>query len=212
MIRIYFYNRVLLIAKPTENKTKPSNNILIYDYRNSLKDFILNFDASEEKNIALIESDDPQKILRKIIADFKFIEAAGGLVKNQNKQVLVIERLGVWDLPKGKMEKGEKPLESAIREIEEECGISGIQQVKKLQPTYHTYRLKGKFILKKTYWFEFSYSGTEKPKPQSEEDITKAEFIEKSQIPQVLKNTYPSIVDVFAEVFPEVSARKGYLL
>ena len=52
------------------------------------------------------------------------IEAAGGLVVNAAGKLLVIERLGVWDLPKGKLESGETAQVAALREIEEECGIS----------------------------------------------------------------------------------------
>ena len=36
---------------------------------------------------------------------------------------LFILRNVVWDIPKGKLEKGETPELAAVREIEEECGL-----------------------------------------------------------------------------------------
>ena len=38
---------------------------------------------------------------------FKVVEAAGGVVSNKNGEILFIRRMGKWDLPKGKIEKGE---------------------------------------------------------------------------------------------------------
>ena len=53
---------------------------------------------------------------------FKIIRAAGGLVMKDD-QYLMIHRLGVWDLPKGKLEKEETSKFGALREVEEECGV-----------------------------------------------------------------------------------------
>ena len=203
MIIIYFFDRALWIIQPDEQLNLPNKNFLTYNGQSSLKDFVLSFDELKEFELAIIEDKNPEKILEEIISEFKYIEAAGGLVRNSNQEFLVIERLGVWDLPKGKMEKGEKPLESAIREIEEECNVSGIEMVRELQSTYHTYRLKSKFIVKKTYWFEFAYHGSETPKPQQEEDITFAGFIKEDRISEIMASTYPSIKDVVVEVFAD---------
>ncbi len=180
---------------------------LIFDKSLSLRDFILQFEKSEMFRNAFIESDRPAEIIQKLKSEFTFIEAAGGIVLLPDEKFLIIERFGKWDLPKGKMETGEDALSCAIREIEEECGISGFIFRKELNPTFHTYRLKSKFVLKKTHWFEFFYAGNEKPVPQSEEDITKAEFISKTLITKILSNTYPSIRDVMVEVFPEFSVK-----
>ena len=51
---------------------------------------------------------------------FKLIKAGGGIVFNENGELLVIDRLGYWDLPKGKKDKGEKMKACAIREVQEE--------------------------------------------------------------------------------------------
>lgn len=64
-------------------------------------------------------------------SQYKNIEAAGGLVLRSDGHFLGIFRLGKWDLPKGKAEKGESMETTALREVEEECGIFGLSVEKK---------------------------------------------------------------------------------
>lgn len=128
----------------------------------------------------------------------KIIEAAGGLVINALGELLVIHRLGVWDLPKGKLEKDETPQEGALREVEEECGISNLKIRAQLPDTFHTYPLKGKMILKRTFWFEMVYEGAEKLVPQTEEDILDVKFMADAEVQNVaIKNTYQSLLPLF---------------
>ncbi|MBL4710742.1 MAG: NUDIX domain-containing protein [Flavobacteriales bacterium] len=127
---------------------------------------------------------------------YKCIEAAGGLVRNSDDQVLFIYRLGKWDLPKGKMEKGETPEQSAVREVEEECGISNLNLGKKLPDTYHIYYHKEQYVLKRTYWFEMGYAGNEELVPQQEEAIEKAIWVDPKQLNDQLSNTYASLKGV----------------
>ena len=49
------------------------------------------------------------------------------------------ERLGVWDLPKGKVEKSEDIEQAAVREVQEECGLVDVRLVAPLTSTWHTY-------------------------------------------------------------------------
>src|ERR1035437_7141982 len=114
---------------------------------------------------------DVELTFKELCKKFKYIEAAGGLVLNNKGKVLMIHRLGVWDLPKGKIDKGETSRKAAVREIEEESGIGKLKIIKSLPPTYHIYTLKGKRILKKTFWFKMTSSDTKKPIPQTEENI-----------------------------------------
>ncbi|MFP5471436.1 MAG: NUDIX hydrolase [Bacteroidia bacterium] len=134
-------------------------------------------------------------------ADYLFIEAAGGLVLNEKNEILVILRLGKWDLPKGKIEQSEKIDEAAIREVEEECGIDGLKIIKELSPTYHTYELKGKSVLKKTHWFLMTTNFSGKLTPQTEENIEDVKWMPLEQVKTtVFANTYPAIVDVVSEL------------
>lgn len=145
-----------------------------------------------------IVSENPTLLWKKFKKHFEFIEAAGGVVFNENKELLAIFRLGKWDLPKGKMEKGESREESAVREVEEECGISGLKIVRELTPIYHVYNMKGKRCLKVTYWYEMITNFKGVLKPQLEEDITEVKWI--SDKNEILKNTYASIAELITSV------------
>lgn len=130
---------------------------------------------------------------------FKYILAAGGLIEKDNKY-LFIYRLHKWDLPKGKIDKGESPEQAAIRECEEECGITNLTIEHKLNPTYHIYDYKGAYVLKKTFWYKMSTKHEAHFIPQIEENIEKVEWFDKDSIQKVvLSNTYPTIIDVINE-------------
>lgn len=126
---------------------------------------------------------------------FKNIEAAGGVVINPENKVLFIHRLGKWDLPKGKIEKGESKEVAAVREVEEECGIFNLELKDFINSTYHIYTERdGKKILKTTYWFEMFYSGNDTPKPQIEEGINEVGWKNEQEIEsQILPSTFQNI-------------------
>ena len=129
-------------------------------------------------------------------AQFHLLRAAGGIVMSPQKRLLFIYRLGYWDLPKGKVEKGETVKSAAKREIMEETGIDGITNVGEICRTWHTYTETGKNILKETSWYAFS-AKTESPLiPQEQESITEAKWIEINNLDEIRRNTYPSILDV----------------
>ena len=128
---------------------------------------------------------------------FKIQKAAGGKVINSNNEVLFIYRLGKWDLPKGKLEKGEFIKECAVREVEEECGIANLIIEKELQTTYHIFERKGKTILKITYWFLMNSNYKGNLTPQMEEGIEKVEFKNVAETKEALKNTYENIKLLF---------------
>ena len=131
---------------------------------------------------------------------FRIIEAAGGLVKNPKEEWLFIYRNGKWDLPKGKIEKGEGVKKAAIREVEEECGITKLKIRKELPSTYHTYFMEEKPILKRTYWFEMTCSDDSKLIPQIEEGITEVKWLAENKLKKVYANTYESIKEVMKEI------------
>ena len=136
---------------------------------------------------------------KKILSSFEKIEAAGGLVKKNNNQILFIFRYGKWDLPKGKMESGETIRETAIREVNEETGVSGLEIIKELSPTYHTYKLNGKRILKITYWYEMSFKDDTQILPQKIEDITVVKWLNIKDIPWAMRNSYSSIIELLTD-------------
>ena len=123
---------------------------------------------------------------------FDYLEAAGGVVKNSENEILFIHRLEKWDLPKGKVEKGETTEIAAVREVEEECGISNLILNNLITITYHIY-FQDNLKLKATYWYAMLYAGNEKLIPQTEEGIGVAEWKKESEISSILENTYENI-------------------
>ncbi|WP_231388207.1 NUDIX hydrolase [Sphingobacterium hungaricum] len=141
-----------------------------------------------------------EKHFKDILINTRIIKAAGGLVKNGDGDYLFIYRLGKWDLPKGKAEENEKMRDAALREVEEECGIKVNYLGKKITTTYHTYMMRGKFVLKQTNWYDMGVNKCPKLIPQLEEDITQAEWIGKSEFPKVMENSYPLIIDIVKSI------------
>lgn len=128
---------------------------------------------------------------------FKCIEAAGGIVRNRIREYLFIKRLGVWDLPKGKLHKKEPIEKGALREVKEETGLKGLLITKNLPPTFHIYKnKKGIEVLKQTHWFEMKCHIDQKPVPQIEEDITEAKWFSYNDLNIPMQNTYASLHDL----------------
>lgn len=148
----------------------------------------------------LYVNDDFEEVFKKEFKKVKSIKAAGGVVKNGEGDFLFIHRLGKWDLPKGKLEENEKPKTAAVREVEEECGVKVDYAGQKLAVTYHTYQMKGTFVLKQTYWYEMGVNKKPKLTPQQEEDITEAKWMSKSQFAKLSNESYPLIVDIMKKI------------
>ena len=134
------------------------------------------------------------------------VEAAGGIVFNQENKILFIHRLGRWDLPKGKIEPEESLENAALRELEEETGLTELILEEFVNTTFHIYKEKrqGKEerILKATHWFKMTYVGQKQPIPQTEEGITKVEWKTQTEInDEVLPNTFKNIKLILSEVF-----------
>jgi 8-oxo-dGTP pyrophosphatase MutT (NUDIX family) len=125
----------------------------------------------------------------------KTIQAAGGLVLNEKQEILMIFRRGKWDLPKGKLDEGEKIEECAVREVMEETGLTKIDLGALLSITHHTYFdtwLKEE-VIKETYWFRMDASSQQELIPQKEEDIQDIKWISADQLEIYLSNSYDNI-------------------
>jgi ADP-ribose pyrophosphatase YjhB (NUDIX family) len=146
---------------------------------------------------------DFEQLKKAFFKHFKSIEAAGGIVQNDKKEILFIFRRGKWDLPKGKMEINETAEECAKREIEEETGVTGLMLKNKIGETYHTYNEFGKHILKTSHWFYFTCSSKQALQPQLAEDITKVEWVKTQDIKKPMSNTYENIKEITAMFFDE---------
>lgn len=195
--KVFIYDSPVVFGKITNN--------VVGDYKqfnwkeldkNNFIDSLKNGDYKDD--VIQINSDNIENCFEEFCSHFKKIEAAGGLVI-QDQKVLVIKRLGRTDLPKGKLEKSEGIEECAIREVEEECGIDQLKIINPLNNTYHCYYMKGKWMIKTTYWFLMESNTTNTPKPQVEEDIEWVKWIPQKDVFDTMKDTYPSIKPVIEE-------------
>ena len=173
---------------------------LPFKNKKNLRQQIKDFEKNKSYKKLILFHDPLQELWETFVSLYSIIETAGGLVKNSKGDVLFIFRNEKWDLPKGKIEKKESIEDAAKREIGEECGVKGLSIIKNLAPTYHTYKLNNKNILKKSYWLEM-YCKNDKVilQPQLEEGITIVKWVQSSEIKMVLKNTYGTIKDVLKQ-------------
>jgi len=142
---------------------------------------------------------DEKEIMKKLKSKIPVNKAGGGLVYNKNGDVLFIFRNGKWDLPKGGIKKEELIEVCAIREVEEETGVSGLKISTKLQKTYHIFKRNGSYKLKITHWFEMKTDFEGIPVGQIEEGIEKVAWLNQEQIKEALKNSYENIKLLFQE-------------
>lgn len=147
-------------------------------------------------SVTLVTKD--KKALKDFVKSrFLIIKAAGGVVTKKDK-VLMIFRLGKWDFPKGKLDKGETPEICALREVEEECNIK-VKLGDHLYNTWHTYTQNRKSILKKTYWYTMESINDSGMKPQQEEGIEDIAWFSEHEAKTALINSYPSMRDLFKQ-------------
>lgn len=203
MYNIYFNKRVLNISNPDKLIKNNPNSI----YLNSpAEEDLVQLPEFFEKSVHmsnLVVAAHPSDVETKfntICSAFTQINAAGGLVENEKGEYLLIFRNGLWDLPKGKQEEGEDISVTALREVEEECGITGLELKDLICITRHTYRMNGEFILKHTYWYKMSHTGDCNLVPQTEEGIDQVKWVAKENLASYIHNTYPSIKELFTSL------------
>ena len=189
MYKVFFNQRKLIISREDKSLISRGNLIYYHDSADNLKSLIHFFYNRPSFQKLIIFGDDPYQILIGLKSALPVIKAGGGIVLNDVDDVLFIFRRGKWDLPKGKKEPHESEQDCAIREVKEECGIKSLEITGKLPVSYHIYELKGEIVLKETHWYKM-FTTEKELSPQTEEDITRAEWFERGQIDEVLQNTW----------------------
>ncbi len=181
----------------TSKVLNESENVQLIDYQNfDFLTFYVNMTNNKGITYALV-CPDPKSMFKTIQAQCEFILAGGGLVRNLDGEILVIYRNKKWDLPKGKVEKGEKIKETAVREVEEECGVKIAKRGKLICKTYHVYEHHQKVCLKQTNWYKMKVNVNFDLVPQIEEGIEKVMWLDPQDLEMVKSNTYSSILRVF---------------
>lgn len=194
MYKVFFNNKTILLK---QSEDEPDDEAFLHKCNERMNNILSVIWQENGPDELIFEHADLEKLYKDFESNFKLVEAAGGLVFNEAGEFLYIERHGIPDLPKGKIEKNEKIEDAAIREVSEECGINGQKIVKPLPTTFHIYEFKGKKILKKTYWFLMKYSGNEKLVPQTKEGITKVAFVDKNQASELASKSYRNLEELF---------------
>jgi len=104
-----FINDSVLILRSFESILELGEQFEIQIYSS---DFSMNRAISKVQNglckSLILQGDDVEYMWRDFCSHYQLIEAAGGVVLNSKREVLWILRNGIWDLPKGKVESGEK--------------------------------------------------------------------------------------------------------
>ncbi|GGZ27651.1 hypothetical protein GCM10007049_20620 [Echinicola pacifica] len=183
-----FHDDVLII--------RPSHDIIIKLL------YLLRTRKMKDLDSITIISSEVEAMKKFIKSRFQIIKAAGGVVTKGDK-VLFIHRLGKWDLPKGKFEKGETPEQCAVREVEEECAIS-VKRGRLICKTWHTYTQNRKSILKKTYWYAMQCKDDAGMKPQKEEGIDDIKWLIHQEAKVALVNSYPSMRYLYKQFLKKV--------
>lgn len=204
-IRIYFNDKPVYLCDEIDTELNEilhhPDAVFIDEISNPAIKSLLHEIKKPDFHAGVLWHTDLEKLKKAFFKHFKLIEAAGGIVQNEKKEILFIYRLNKWDLPKGKVEKGEDIETCAMREVSEETGVTGLTVKNKTGETYHTYDAYGKHFLKISHWYNITCAGVQKLVPQTEEDITEIKWINTRHLKEPLANTYPSIKDILAKFF-----------
>ena len=200
MHKIYFEKRCIVICSPSDQVLADPNAVEFHPgERLGLHTLVGMFEASQSLSRIFIPAEDTESVYKSLCSEFREVNAAGGLVCNRRGDYLLISRNGLWDLPKGHQEAGEDISVTALREVQEETGVDKLKLRGLICVTDHCYLRGGIWHLKHTWWYDMLYTDPVDLTPQREEDITKAAWVARSSLPPYLKNTYPSIQEVFRE-------------
>jgi len=196
MHKIYYAQRCLLICSREEYGEDISGYTVLPSGTSVGTAVSKLLDQNEDCCLALI-CDNVAQTYAELSGGFKQVNAAGGLVRNASGDMLVMFRNGVWDLPKGHQEPGGSIEDTAGREIAEETGVKDLKRGDLICITDHCYFRGDVWHLKHTWWFDFFCKTCQVTKPQTEEGISSVVWSHPAEIPEKMKNTYPSIREVF---------------
>lgn len=205
--KIYFNEGALVIADSPDALRGLPNLFYIDDdeIHKSFNILTSNVSTGRVLNYGLV-SMNPDEVFREFLDSYTVIQAAGGLVLNKETQLLTIKRNGLWDLPKGKIERHEDQRAAALREVMEETGLNMLNISDKVGQTYHAYYEDEAVLLKETHWYMMNSSGKGKLKPQEEEGISEVKWADLDWFKGEEFQSYQSVRDIIARMLNTVSA------
>jgi 8-oxo-dGTP pyrophosphatase MutT (NUDIX family) len=198
--KIYYGEKMIFLCNEIEEIIQPyvhHDDTVFLDELNTrtLNTLVHEMQHPEVQAIVFFHSN-LEELKEKVFKKFHWIHAGGGLVRNEKNEVLLIFRRGKWDLPKGKLDKGETIEHCAVREVMEETGLPSAQIEKPLCITWHIYQEGSSFILKQTDWFVMKVPGSPALIPQQEENITDIAWVAANNLETYQQNTFPSVKEV----------------
>ena len=189
MYKVFVGDKPIILTTIVEQETNFKNYLL--DTVNIGK-VIKELSTTDLEEVRLIHKNG-EKLLKKFLKKLPNVVAGGGKVFNDNSDILFIYRNDKWDLPKGKIEGYESIEKTAVREVTEETGVSGLEITRPLETTYHIFKRNGNHKIKVTYWFEMKTNFSGYLYAQEEEGITKVEWLNEQQTKEALENSYANI-------------------
>lgn len=199
MYKVFVNKKEIILTTVTPKKTKAK---VLPLKETSLTEIIRILRTTRVKTLYLLH-DNPKKLLALFKKKLPVTIAAGGVVQNQDGKLLFIYRKNRWDLPKGKVDKGETLQEGAKREVKEETGVKKLTVGALAGITYHIFKRNNRYQLKESHWFYMTTPYEGNLIPETKEDITEAVWKGKKKTTKALEKTYPNIVNLFdqAKVF-----------
>ncbi len=199
-LKIYFNDKPLFLCDAVDETIQPfihhDDAIFIDELNTHTVKTIIHEMEQPSVHAGVFYHASLEELKKAFFKKFTFIQAAGGLVMNEKNEILIIFRRGKWDLPKGKSDKGESLENCAVREVEEETGLTKLKLISALTITYHTYHEGARFILKESHWYNMKVSGNQKLIPQTTEDIHEIKWVRATDLHYYMKNSFPSVLDV----------------
>lgn len=202
-IKIYFNDKPLFLCDEVDDMLQPfvhHDDTIFIDELNThtIKSMIHEMQV-DKIHAGVFFHPDLEELKKSFFKKFTLVQAAGGLVQNEKKEWLMIFRRGKWDLPKGKLDKGETLEACALREVEEETGIQGLQMLSPLLQTWHTYPEGARLMLKESHWYRMKAPAQQDFIPQTGEGITEIRWVNDEEAIRLFPASYPSVADVLRE-------------
>lgn len=187
-----FFNDSSFLLTDNVSELKNHPDTFLYTTLEGTQNYVSGLLKRDNIFHAKIYHSDIASLFQAFASLFSVVEAAGGTIREKDR-ILLIQRWGIPDLPKGHKEAGESIEECALREVEEECGIGDLQITGPLPDTWHIYFRDKKWYLKHTFWFRMRCRYVSCFIPQTEEGIENVFWLPLRKLPEILDKTYPSL-------------------
>ncbi len=195
--KVFKDNTAFFLTNNANSFNNSNQNIIRLDKSNNIIELIENESINKPDKTIIIICENLKKTITSLEEYYKPKVAAGGWVFNIKNELLFIKRWGIWDIPKGHLEKNESLEECAIREVEEETGLNKLEIVEKIGISRHIFSRNGKEKIKETHWYKMKTSFDGKLKPQTEEDIEEVKWVNSLEINSYIDKSWKSLNDFY---------------